>query len=113
MITKAELWAAWKEWCADEGAAPGTKSNLLKNLYAAVPGARSSKPRAEDDEEVRVPSVLGLRIDPEKRGGTRPARPARESSGPGEDDDGPPSGRVTGRAQTALPSDGAGRAGVQ
>jgi putative DNA primase/helicase len=66
-ITKAELWAAWKEWCADEGATHGTKSNLLKNLYAAVPGARSSKPRAEGDGGLRVPSVLGLRIDPEKR----------------------------------------------
>jgi putative DNA primase/helicase len=59
VVSKAELWTAWKDWAADEGLHHGTKANLLKDVYAAVPGARSTKPREEGD---RVPSVSGLAL---------------------------------------------------
>jgi putative DNA primase/helicase len=62
VISKAELWTAWKTWCEDEGMSPGTKANLLKDVYAAVPSARPTKPRDEDDGEARVPSVAGLAL---------------------------------------------------
>ena len=80
MITKNELWTAWKEWSADEGLTPGTKANLLKNVYAVVPGARPTKPR---DGDGREPSVAGLalRVGPTMQ--NSPDHPDQGTLGPG------------------------------
>jgi putative DNA primase/helicase len=61
IVSKADLWTVWKAWSADEGLGHGTKANLLKDIYAAVPGARSTKPRDEEEGD-RVPSVTGLAL---------------------------------------------------
>jgi putative DNA primase/helicase len=44
MVDKDELWQAWREWCTDEGAHPGTKSVFTRDLRAAVPGAVPRRP---------------------------------------------------------------------
>jgi putative DNA primase/helicase len=93
VVAKDDLWTAWKEWCAEEGQHPSTKSLLLRNLYAAVPGARSSKLR---DEQVRVPSVLGLALAGQTLAGT-PDHPDSDGkrANVGLTDLGQPRGRST------------------
>ena len=58
---KDVLYAAWKEWCEDNGnIPPGSKETFCSNLYAAA-GDRvyASKPRSEGRQ---VPSVTGVRL---------------------------------------------------
>jgi putative DNA primase/helicase len=52
-VDKVELWEAWKDWCTDEGAHHGTKSVLIRDLKAAVPGATPRRlGRGEDRRQV-------------------------------------------------------------
>ena len=44
-----DLWSAWKEWCEDENRHPATKAVFGRNLKAAVPTLRKTRPR--DGEE--------------------------------------------------------------
>jgi hypothetical protein len=62
VVDKDELWKAWKEWCSDEGAHPGTKSVLIRDLRASVPGAIPR--RLVDDDGNRRNVVAGIRLQP-------------------------------------------------
>jgi putative DNA primase/helicase len=106
IVSKSALWTAWKEWSADEGLGVGTKANLLKDIYAAVPGARATKPRADDDGEgERVPSVTGLALQPVRPTVDRsPDHPDQGNAGPG-------AGPSTDRQETAQPSGRSGWSG--
>ena len=38
------LWSAWKTWCENEGRKPGTKACLGRDLRAAAPGMKKTRP---------------------------------------------------------------------
>jgi len=77
------LWTAWKSWCEGENRHPGTKAGLGRDLKAAVPMVKKTRPRAGDDERLNVYEAIGLREDsPENRGRSqRPLRPDRDGHG--------------------------------
>jgi putative DNA primase/helicase len=56
---KEELWAAWRDWIADEGGKAGTKSVFIRDLRAAVPGATPKRTREGD---VRRQLIAGLTV---------------------------------------------------
>jgi putative DNA primase/helicase len=58
-VEKDELYAAWKQWCEEEGRGPGTKAIFVRDLRAAVPGLTPRKLRAEDK---RVHVLQGVRL---------------------------------------------------
>jgi putative DNA primase/helicase len=58
-IDKDELWSEWKDWIADEGGHPGTKSVFIRDLRASVPGAT---PRRVSRGDERVQVVTGLAL---------------------------------------------------
>jgi putative DNA primase/helicase len=43
--TKRALFERWREWCADSGHEPGSEPTFGKNLLAAFPEIRSTRPR--------------------------------------------------------------------
>jgi putative DNA primase/helicase len=45
------MWAAWKTWCTDENRLPGTKSTLGRDLNAALPTIRRTRPREGSERE--------------------------------------------------------------
>ena len=55
------LWAAWKSWCEEEGRHPGTKTGLGRDLKAAVPTVKRTRPRTEGEERQYVYEGIGLR----------------------------------------------------
>ena len=60
VVAKDELWKAWREWCSDEGAHPGTKAVFVRDLRAAVPGALPQRPRRSDGTREHVIAGLAL-----------------------------------------------------
>jgi putative DNA primase/helicase len=57
-VTTDDLWAAWKQWCAEEGRdRPGTKAVFIRDLRAAVPRLTPVRPR---DGEVRQRGYRGI-----------------------------------------------------
>ena len=62
-VAKDDLWAAWKDWCSNEGAHPGTKSVFVRDLRAAVPGATPQRPRRPDGTREQVITGLSLELD--------------------------------------------------
>jgi putative DNA primase/helicase len=57
-----ELWAAWKSWAEENGHRVSTKQLLGRNLRAAFPSIRASRPRARDGERERDPVYLGIAL---------------------------------------------------
>lgn len=56
----ATLYAAWKAWCDEQGRdRPGTVASFGRDLRAAVPGIRISRPRV-DGHRTRVYECIGL-----------------------------------------------------
>ena len=60
VVAKDELWKAWREWCSEEGAQPGTRALLVRDLRAAVPGALPQRPRRSDGTREHVIAGLAL-----------------------------------------------------
>ncbi len=58
-VGKDELWTVWKTWAEDAGAKKGTKDILIRDLRAARPQIRSSRPTIGGK---RVYMLTGLRI---------------------------------------------------
>ena len=56
------LWAAWKAWCAAENHKLQTKADFGKDLRAAVPMIKRSRPRVGEDREYWYDGI-GLRSD--------------------------------------------------
>ena len=63
-IPKAQLFEAWRQWCASRGDAyAGTLEVFGRNLMTVTPGrVRSAKPR-QDGRRVPVYMGIGLRRD--------------------------------------------------
>jgi putative DNA primase/helicase len=60
-VGKDVLWAAWKAWCTDEGrSTPGTKAVFGRDLSAAFPGIKATRPRI-DGERVHLYEGICLR----------------------------------------------------
>jgi putative DNA primase/helicase len=58
-ISKDALWNAWKEWAEDAGMKTGRKDVLIRDLRAAQPRIRSSRPTIGDK---RVYVLTGVRL---------------------------------------------------
>ena len=56
-----KLWTAWKCWCDGENRHAGTKAGLGRDLKAAVPMVKKTRPRSGDDERLNVYEGIGLR----------------------------------------------------
>jgi putative DNA primase/helicase len=46
-VTVDRLWERWKDWCEDNGHAPGTKQIMSRNLAAASAGLRVYRPHGQ------------------------------------------------------------------
>lgn len=68
-IDKDLLWMAWTNWCEGEGIRAGTKEVLIRDLRAAYPAVRQSRPR---DGGSRRNVIRGLQL---KTPLTTPDRP--------------------------------------
>jgi putative DNA primase/helicase len=84
-VAKDDAFRAWKRWCAGEGIErAGTKVMFTRNLRAAVPGLRVSKPR---EGEARIPSYTGIRLNYQLTGTrTNPDHPDHEDTYPDHED---------------------------
>jgi putative DNA primase/helicase len=60
-IEKDDLWDAWKRWSEDEGRSrPGTKALFARDLHAAFPTIRSTRP-SRDGKRIHLYEGIGLR----------------------------------------------------
>ena len=60
-VTKDSLWADWKDWCSSEGREhAGTKAVFMRDLSAAFPGLRTSRPKI-GEKRVHVCEGIDLR----------------------------------------------------
>jgi putative DNA primase/helicase len=100
-ILKDDLWSAWKVWAEDAGVRKGTKDLLIRDLRAALPQIRATRPRVG---ERRVNMLSGLRLGP-----TVDRTPDRADQTNGAD------GTVTDPVSPDLaqPSGGSGVSGVE
>jgi putative DNA primase/helicase len=57
-----ELYAAWGGWCDENGHKKSTKQTFGRDLRAAVPHVRRSRPRAEGDDDGRDPVYRGVAL---------------------------------------------------
>lgn len=78
-VSKADLFAAWRNWCADNNAYPGELNVFSRNLLAATGGRVASKKRRtagneSDGERVRVFSGLRLKDPPPESGQSTPPK---------------------------------------
>ena len=67
-IAVAELFAAWQEWCLDNGHKPGSAQSFGRDLRAVIPGLRVVQPRGEEGRERRY---AGLSLTPARNGPDR------------------------------------------
>jgi putative DNA primase/helicase len=108
-MDKDELFAAWRTWCENEGILrPGTKALFVRNLRAAVPGLRPSRPR---EGEIRRHTLRGIELRPQWVGpGSIPDQsgPAQDGSGSG-----PGSGQGSDFGKPLQIGRGQGWAGVE
>jgi putative DNA primase/helicase len=75
-VTKDDLWDAWKLWAEDAGIKKGTKELLIRDLKAARPEIRSSRPTIN---RKRVYVLSGLRLGLEPTIDETPDTPDREA----------------------------------
>jgi putative DNA primase/helicase len=60
-----DLWAAWKQWCEDNGhGRGGTRQTFGRDLRAAVPRLRVSQPRGDDGRQHPLYEGIGLKEPP-------------------------------------------------
>ncbi len=60
-VACSTLFEQWKTWCEDAGRKqPGTKQSFGRDLRAAVPGIKTTQPRAEDSSRCRFYQGIGL-----------------------------------------------------
>ena len=81
-VDKDELWKAWKEWCDEEGARPGTKAVFVRDLRAAFPGIQPGRRRTT--AEAREHVLFGVALRGGETMGTTPATPAQSGFEPPE-----------------------------
>jgi putative DNA primase/helicase len=73
-VDKDELWAAWKDWLANEGGKPGTKNVFIRDLRAAVPGATPKRLGSRDERRHVIAGLelaatdTGTDVDPQSSG---------------------------------------------
>ena len=77
------LWTAWKGWCEGENRLPGTKAGLGRDLKAAVPTVKKTRPRTEDEERPYVYEGIGLREHSQENSGRSPGPLGPDDTGPG------------------------------
>ena len=58
-VTRDDLYAAWKNWCENNGHQSGAKSTFGRDLRAVVPEVRSSQPRI-GEKQVWCYTYIGL-----------------------------------------------------
>jgi putative DNA primase/helicase len=73
-VLKDDLWQAWKTWAEDAGVKKGTKDVLIRDLRAAQPQVRSTRPRIGGK---RVYLLTGLRLGVEPTMEKTPDTPDR------------------------------------
>jgi hypothetical protein len=96
IVDKDDLWSAWKEWCSEEGAHPGTKAVFVGNLRASLPDAIPQRPTRNGR---RVHVIAGLEVGPT-------ADPVSETPDGGKDRE------STGAGFSAQPRDRSAMSGV-
>jgi len=78
-----DLWGAWREWCEGQGRGHGTKAVFGRDLHAALPAVKKSRPRDGEERQYKYEGIT-LAECPD-----RPDRPDHNpAAGPGG-----PSGR--------------------
>jgi putative DNA primase/helicase len=86
-IPTDDLFQEWKTWCADEGRPnPGTKAVFVKDVRAAVPLVRPSRPR-DDGTRRRVLRGIAVRAQQSDGPRTSPAHDPSQIAGPGWSED--------------------------
>jgi putative DNA primase/helicase len=62
----AQVYQAWREWCARQGREhPGTAELLGRDLHAALPGLTVIRPRGADGKQVRWYQGIALKMEPD------------------------------------------------
>ncbi len=64
-VPTTELYAAWREWCKSQGNPPGTSAILGKELRAAFPGIKKTRPRSSEGREQ---TYSGIKLRGDHRG---------------------------------------------
>jgi putative DNA primase/helicase len=77
------LWTAWKSWCEGENRHPGTKSGLGRDLKAAVPRVKKTRPRPDDRERPYLYEGIGLLENSQENSGRSPRPLGPDEAGPG------------------------------
>ena len=77
------LWTAWKGWCEGENRHPGTKAGLGRDLKAAVPTVKKTRPRTEDEERPYVYEGIGFRENSQENSGRSPGPLGPDDAGLG------------------------------
>jgi len=60
-VAKHLLFDRWRMWCNDHGRPPGNLETFARDLRAAVPGLRSSRPRQGDGSRIYTFTGISLR----------------------------------------------------
>jgi putative DNA primase/helicase len=107
IITRDDLYGAWKQWANDNGHMAGAKSTFGRDLRAVVPEARASRPRVLG---VQVHCYGGIGLQSYGLNGVRPDSPRSvgQSAGHGDadesgDPDSPPYSQPRPRAESGHP----------
>lgn len=79
-VTVEDLWAAWKSWCDDENRGPGTKATFGRNLSAALPTVKKTRPGDADRRYV----YSGIGIGNETNNREMPGLPGRARTVPSD-----------------------------
>ncbi|MWA02180.1 NTP-binding protein [Actinomadura sp. LD22] len=78
-VTVDEIWAAWKEWCEDNGrGSAGSKQIFGRNLQAVAPQVRMIRPRV-DGKQVRTYSGIKLKDSTESDAHNKEDRDSSDS----------------------------------
>jgi putative DNA primase/helicase len=65
-VEHGAMFDAWREWCSRTNARAGTAQNLGRELRAAVPGLKDSRPWADGKDRPRLYIGVGLTAEGEK-----------------------------------------------
>jgi putative DNA primase/helicase len=96
-VEAAALFAAWKEWCEDNGHRPGTTQTLGRDLRAVAPFVRTTRPR-QSDNRARMYQGVSLVVPSGPRWSADLPNYAREEKDPWLD---PPKQTMEGTADHA------------
>ena len=76
------LWTAWKSWCEGENRHPGTRAGFGRDLKAAVPTSKRTRPRTGGEARPYVYEGIGLRENGPENSGRSPGPPGPDDGGP-------------------------------